>query len=258
MKKLLLIVTLIAVAFSFICCDADSIVKTGQKLQKMRDVNKADSASAADDYLGFTVFVVDAMIKDDSFDPVKGNMPQDDLKVIVGLINEAKETSASPDQLSSIINQKAVDVSQDKKTNLEIKETIGNFISNAHDPTFQKAMKSMMKKMVSHEDEVDKLFAENLDKVETYARCIEPAVDALQAINDISYAHDGMTYGDVIAKAILHNMTEDFVLLVTGTGTEHLKTEIINSSLNNLSALEVIYGVTFDAPRIAGNIIDTL
>jgi hypothetical protein len=67
-----------------------------------------------------------------------------------------------------------------------------------------------------------------------------------------------MTYGDVIGRAVMYHTTQNLILLLTGVGTENLKTEIINTVVSDLTALEVIYNVTFDAPQIAGNFIGNL
>jgi len=261
MKKTLIIITLIVVAFSLICCDADSIVKAGENLMKIRNVNGANVNTAVELALNFATASIDGLIGDtgSGFDPVIGNMTEEQLKALIGLVNVAKETTVPDETITSMLNKKAAPVAQGDKLNIQIKETIDNFLTNVHNEQFIDSMKQMLKNLVPEkETQIADIFTNQLSKVEKIVRSIEPAIDALQSINDQSYNHDGMTYGDVIGRAVMYHTTQNLILLLTGVGTENLKTEIINTVVSDLTALEVIYNVTFDAPQIAGNFIGNL
>jgi len=259
MKKTLFAITIIAVAFCLVCCDAESIVKTGKNLHDMRNVNKADATGYVELALKMTTGFIDLAItegtgSESGFKPQTGNMDEETLKALVGLVNMAKETTAPRESITSTLNKKAANVSAGQKININIKQTVEEFLSNIHDETFIANINAMVKTFSGIEVDIEN----KLDKVEKIITNVEPAIDAVQSIINQSLQHDGMTYGDVIARAVLFNTTKNLIILLTGTGTEGMKMNIINNLLSSLTALEVIYGVTFDAPGIAGNFVETL
>ena len=77
-------------------------------------------------------------------------------------------------------------------------------------------------------------------------------------INDQSCSHDGMSYADIIAKAIIYRITSEVIMLLVGLvpSREDFTINIANDLVSYLSILEIVYDVTFDIPEIAGRFIE--
>jgi hypothetical protein len=266
MKKLLIVFTIVAVAFCLICCNAESIVKTGQNLQKVGKINAGYADDVLVEIMNDLTVVLDTYKEQHlGFDPVKGNMDNEEVQALVGTVIMARESSASQETISKILNKEADKVDQNSKRNFgNIKEIVDEFLD---DPEKVRAeikdyLKEALGGLPNYGEKIDEAVNnENFKKIVSVVENIYPAIDAFQSINDQSYGHDGyVTYGDVIANAIYRNTIYNVISLVSSgsSATTDDKMNVIDNIINNLYALEVIYNVTFDVPRIAGNFVGNL
>ena len=271
MKKILIAVTVVVLAFCLVCCDAEKIAKAGKSLQKIGKVNAGYADKILVDLLEDVSGILDEYIDNHlGFEPLRGNMDTEVLAVMVGVVNMAKESSASAESITKILDQKATGVDQEKKRNLQVQEIVDEFLE---DP---KAVRNEMEDYLTSllggmspeiEDQIrESLSDEKIDKIATTVKNIYPAIGALQSVNDqqVNHVDDNgqgyVTYGDVIANAIFSNTVYNVITLVANgsSATTEEKMNVVDNVINNLYALEVIYGVTFDVPQIAGNFVNSL
>lgn len=265
MKRLFVVITIIAIAFCLVCCDAEKIANTGKNLSKIGNVNAGYADAILEELLDDVTVVLDYYLNNLGLDPIKGNMDPEKVEAIVGVINMAKESSASAEAIAKILDQEAKPVSQDSKRNIQVKEVADEFLASDPAETREELTTDLSELLGGIEGITDMIESalsdENFDKVKTVVNNIYPAIDALQSIIDQSLSHEGyVTYGDVIANTIFRNTVYSVVKLVANgsEATTEEKMNVVDTVINNLYALEVIYGVTFDVPQIAGNFVGNL
>ena len=265
MKKLLIVITIIAAAFCLVCCNAESIVRTGQNLQKMSTVNAGYADVILENSLEIVTAGLDEAIKNLGADPIKGNIDSETVEAAVGVITLAKESSATKESIEKILNQKARDVDQTQKKNYgNIKEIADDFLDDPEEvrEDIKNYLNDLLGGLPEYGSKIDEAVNDaNFEKIVTVVENIYPALDALQKISDTSYGHEGyVTYGDVIANAIYRDTMYNVISLVASgsSATTDDKMNVVDGLVNNLYALEVIYDVTFDVPRIAGNFVGNL
>ena len=258
MKRILIVLMITAVAFGLVCCDAESIAKAGKSLHDIRNVNKADVTGIAKESLQLATGYIKTLIDEERITPAAGDMEPNDLKMLVGLVNQVKETTAPTEVITNFLNQTAIE-NPGEKIYVNIKKTVDDFLSNIEREDFQESVIKMVETFSEGMgDKAKEALQNQLSRVVTIVRSIEPAVDAVQSIIDQAYNHVGMTYGDIIARATLFDITKELTVLLTGSGNENTKMDIVNKFVSYLGALEVIYNVTFDVPQIAANFVGNL
>ena len=260
MKKLIVIIIIIASLFCLVCCDADSIVKAGEKMHDVRSVNNGYADDVLEVFLEFAMDIIDAMIEEspNGYRPNVGDMPEDSLNSLVEIIKRASESAMSREEIVKILSKVAVDIPKSKKINLHIDEVLNKFIEKQTDILEMAEQLEAILPDSEQKKEINRILKDQVSKVVTLAKNIQPAIDAVQAINDQSYEREGMTYADVIAKAILYRVTYDLVGLVGSIvpSIDNFTIKIANELVNYLTVLEIMYDVSFDVPEIAGRFIE--
>ena len=258
MKKLLISIILIASVFCLVCCDADSIVKAGEKMHDMRNVN----SGYADDVMNLIIHVATSYIdgllyfRPEHYDPKIGNIDKNDLDILVEIVKKAKESAMPKEEIVAAFSKIVYDVPKSEKHNLHLEDVLNNFIkdqSNINDLADQ--MKAIVPTMA---DKIDTMLTTQLPKVVQIANNIQPVIHAVQMINDQSCSHDGMSYADIIAKAILYRITSELITLLVGIVPSHedFTINIANDLVSYLAILEIVYNVTFDIPEVAGRFVE--
>lgn len=258
MKKLLISIILIASVFCLICCDADSIVKAGEKMHDMRSVNSGYADAVMNLFIHVATSYIDELLyfKPEHYDPKIGNIEKIDLDVLVELVKRAKESSMPKEAIVTEFSKIVYDVPKSEKHNLHLEDVLNNFIKDQSNITdLADQMKAIVPTMA---DKIDTMLTTQLPKVVQIANNIQPAIHAVQMINDQSCSHDGMSYADIIAKAILYRITYEVIMLLVGLvpSREDFTINIANDLVSYLSILEIVYDVTFDIPEIAGRFVE--
>lgn len=258
MKKLIVIITIIASLFCLVCCDADSIVKAGEKMHDMRSVNNGYADDVLEVLIEFALNIIDTMIEEspNGYRPYVGDMPEESLDSLVEIIKRASESAMPREEIVKTLSKVAVNVPKSRKVNLHIDEVLNRFIEKQSD--ILEMAEQLQAILPDSEKEINRILKDQVSKVVTLAKNIQPAIEAVQAINDQSYEREGMTYADVIAKAILYRVTYDLVGLVGSIvpSIDNFTIKIANELVNYLTVLEIMYDVSFDVPEIAGRFIE--
>lgn len=254
MKKTLFIFMTICLAFTLVCCDAESIAKTGAKLSKLKETSAGYASSVLVENLGKTIETA----MEDSVpgeNDVATVLEPETLEKVSNAILAASESTAGRAELKKLFGKKLNNGYHSLFTERPDVYGLLNNIDNLKNQVVD-MVDSYYDDHESQDYQQVKNYIANTDKFPELVMKLTPAVDAIQSSLSQQYDRAYMSYGDYIAESLyIRTMAGSAINIILAEDKKAQLIEELSNLTNSIKVLEIIYDVSFDFPQLAANFL---
>lgn len=254
MKKTLFIFITICLAFTLVCCDAESIVKTGTGLQKVKGYSAGYAGAAAAGNLSSAM--EEAVRPAEQMNGPINVLDAEKISKVSNAIITASETSAGTTAIAETMNKKL-----DHEFN-SLFASIGRInirdaISEVED--FAGKVDDYAKETLGEDSEkyntLHSFLTDNLAKVNKVIENAMPAIDAIQSMLNQIADRSFVSYGDYVAESIFMHVLNSAASIIGAADTKAALIEYGDIIAGDIKVLEIIYNVSFNFPQLASNFL---